>query len=113
MDGSKTGRKVGWFSCGAASAIACALAKPDVVCYSHANCIPCSKAQSPNYWSLVRKVNPREFHRAAKLSRRLGARLTRIKGERIFIDEIPADWPVSEAEAPACDMLCQLAESSM
>jgi len=36
-------------------------------------------------------------------------RLCRIKGERVFIDEIPADWPTTNPIAPACDFLCQIA----
>jgi len=30
-------------------------------------------------------------------SRELGVRLTRLKGERIFLDEIPADYDSTEA----------------
>lgn len=78
--------------------------------FPNANCIPCVKATSPSYWALVRKEFPTQFARMAELSRRLGARLTRISDERIFIDEIPADHPVTEAIAPECDFLCQLAE---
>lgn len=49
----------------------------------------------------------------AKLSRKLGARLTRINGVRMFIDEIPADYPTTEAIAPECDFLCSLVEQDM
>ena len=79
--------------------------------FPNANCMPCGKATSPNYWALVRLKRPVEFWRMATLARRLGARLTRINGVRIFIDEIPADWPVTEAEAPACDFMCGVVES--
>ena len=44
------------------------------------------------------------------LSRKLGARLARVKGERVFIDEGPWDHPTTEPIAPECDFLCQLAE---
>ncbi len=60
------------------------------------NCIGCVKATSPNYWALIRKYFPEVFARRAEQSRRFGkngVRLTRIKNERIFIDEIPDDWP--------------------
>lgn len=77
------------------------------------NCIPCVKATSPDYWSLVRREFPSEFQRMAKLSRELGVRLTRIKGERSFIDEIPADWPCTDPVAPACDFLCQFAAQDL
>jgi hypothetical protein len=73
------------------------------------NCIPCGKATSAAYWALVRKHFPSEFERMATLSRELGARLCRIDGERAFIDEIPADYPVTQPVMPACDFLCALA----
>lgn len=78
--------------------------------FPNANCIPCCKATSPDYWSLVRQCFPAEFDRMADLSRRLEVRLTRVGGERVFIDEIPADHPVTEPIAPECDFLCALAE---
>jgi len=81
--------------------------------FPNANCIPCVKATSPSYWALVRKEFPVQFHRMADLSRKLNARLTRIGEERIFIDEIPINHPVTEPIAPECDFLCHLAEQDM
>lgn len=81
--------------------------------FQNANCIPCVKATSPNYWSLVRKEFPAEFQRASDLSRQLGARLCRIDDERRFIDEIPVDWPTTDPIAPSCDFLCHLAEQDI
>lgn len=75
--------------------------------FQNNNCIPCVKATSPSYWALVRKAFPAEFDRMAKLSRELNVRLTRIKDERRFIDEIPLDHPTTDPIAPACDFLCQ------
>jgi len=46
----------------------------------------------------------------AAYAREIGARLTRINDVRIFIDEIPADWPMTNPIVPACDFLCHLAE---
>jgi hypothetical protein len=81
--------------------------------FPNANCIPCCKATSPAYWALVRRHYPAQFGRMAELSRRLGVTLTRLQGDRAFIDEIPADHPVTDPIAPACDMLCQLAERDL
>lgn len=78
-----------------------------------ANCIPCVKATSPDYWALVRQEFPVEFRRMADLSREFGARLTRLRGERAYIDEIPIDQPVTQALSPECDFLCSLAEQQM
>lgn len=81
--------------------------------FPNANCIPCCKATSPAYWALVRKEYPIQFYRMAGLSRKLGARLARIKDVRVFIDEIPIDHPITEAIAPECDFLCGLAEQEL
>jgi len=78
--------------------------------FPNANCLPCVKATSPAYWALVRRHFPDLFHRMAVLARELGVRLCRLNGERAFIDEIPADHPVVDPIAPACDFLCAIAE---
>lgn len=80
--------------------------------FPNANCIPCCKATSPDYWSLVRKEFPVQFHRMADLSRKLGARLARVDDVRVFVDEVPASQPTTAAIAPECDFLCQIAEQS-
>lgn len=59
--------------------------------YPNANCKGCVKATSPTYWNHVRKVDPEVFAARAEQSRRIGARLVRHKGKRIFLDELPAD----------------------
>lgn len=81
--------------------------------FPNANCIPCVKATSPAYWALVRLHFPDEFYRMAEISRSLDVRLTRINGERVFIDEIPDDHPVTQPIAPECDFLCSMAEQEM
>lgn len=79
----------------------------------NANCVPCVKATSAAYWALIREKFPAEFERMVELSHRFGARLARVNGERVFIDEIPADHPTTEPLAPECDFLCSLAEQDM
>jgi hypothetical protein len=83
--------------------------------FPNANCLGtgCVKATSPDYWSLYRFCFPNEFARTAAYSREIGARLTRINDVRIFIDEIPADWPMTNPIVPACDFLCHIAEQEM
>lgn len=56
--------------------------------YPNANCIGCVKATSPTYWNHVRKMHPAIFNDRAIQSRMIGARLVRVKGERIFLDEL-------------------------
>ena len=80
--------------------------------FHNANCMQtgCVKATSPNYWSLYRHHFPTEFARTAAYCREIGCRLTRIKNVRIFIDEIPADWPMTNPIVPVCDFMCATAE---
>ena len=59
--------------------------------YPNANCIGCVKATSPTYWNHVRQVHPDVFQARAEQSRRIGAKLARYKGQRIYLDELPAD----------------------
>lgn len=77
--------------------------------YPNGNCPGCVKATSPDYWALVRLRHPEVFARRAEQSRRFGAKLARIGDERVFIDEIPADWPILNPQVSACDFLCQIA----
>jgi hypothetical protein len=56
--------------------------------YPNANCIGCVKATSPTYWNHVRQMHPEIFEDRAKQSREIGARLVRVKGQRIFLDEL-------------------------
>lgn len=59
--------------------------------YPNANCIGCVKATSPTYWNHVRKMHPDIFEERATQSRDIGVKLARYKGERVFLDELPAD----------------------
>lgn len=83
--------------------------------FPNANCLGtgCGKATSPDYWSLYRHHFPEQFARTAAYAREIGARLTRINNERIYIDEIPADWPMTNPIVPACDFLCHLASMDL
>jgi len=56
--------------------------------YPNANCIGCVKSSSPTYWNLVRKTFPNVFEERAVQSRRIGCRLVKVKGKRIFLDEL-------------------------
>lgn len=56
--------------------------------FPNANCIGCVKATSPTYWNLVRKEYPEVFEERATQSRQIGAKLTRVKGKRVFLDEL-------------------------
>lgn len=59
--------------------------------YPNANCIGCVKASSPTYWNHVRNIHPQVYQERAEQSRRIGAKLVRYKGKRVYLDELPAD----------------------
>lgn len=75
--------------------------------FDHNNCIGCVKATSAGYWNRVRKHFPEVFARRARQSELIGARLVRVKGERVFLSQLP-----TEADAPDddidCGPVCQL-----
>ena len=56
--------------------------------FPNANCVGCVKATSPTYWNHVRKHYPAIFAARAAQSRDIGARLVRVNGKRIFLDEL-------------------------
>lgn len=78
--------------------------------FPNANCLGsgCVKATSPDYWSLFRQEFPLRFAKTAAVARDIGCRLSRINDERVFIDDIPADWPTTNPIGPACDFLCHI-----
>jgi 3'-phosphoadenosine 5'-phosphosulfate sulfotransferase (PAPS reductase)/FAD synthetase len=71
--------------------------------FNHNNCIGCVKATSPYYWSRTRTLFPEVFARRVAQSRDLGVRLARVKGERVFLDEIPLDFG---GDGPDGDIEC-------
>lgn len=76
----------------------------------NANCDGCVKATSPTYWNLIRVKRPQAFKERAEQSRRLGVRLVRYKGKRIFLDELPADAkgrPIKDMNFE-CGIFCEV-----
>lgn len=78
--------------------------------YPNANCIGCVKATSPTYWSLVRDQHPSVFAERAEQSRRIGCRLVRYKGKRLFLDELPigATGRPLKKNAIECGIFCEI-----
>jgi hypothetical protein len=82
--------------------------------FKHNNCIGCAKATGAGYWNRVRIHFPNEFNHMAQLSRQLGARMTRIGEERIFLDELPEGVGDYESEPEIqCGIFCHMAEREM
>lgn len=55
--------------------------------FENNNCIGCPKGGA-GYWNMIRKHFPDRFQRMCELSRRLGARLVKQDGQRVFLDEL-------------------------
>lgn len=75
--------------------------------FDHNNCLGCVKATSPGYWNRVRRLFPEVFWKRAAQSRKLGVRLVRLKGKRIFLDELPLDADAPD-DAIECGPVCQV-----
>lgn len=74
----------------------------------NANCLGCVKATSPTYWNLIRKIAPEVFLARAEQSRRLGAKLVRVKNKRIYLDELdPAAKGRPLKSMPDCGLFCE------
>jgi hypothetical protein len=77
--------------------------------YRNNNCIGCVKATSAKYWNMVRRDFPHVFQRRVEQSRELGVRLTRYKGERVFLDELPPNYLSGKLEDVSCGPECGVA----
>jgi len=78
--------------------------------YHNNNCIGCVKGGA-GYWNKIRVDFPQHFDRMAKLERVIGASITKSKGERVFLDELPkdaGDYPTEQNIE--CSIFCKLAE---
>ncbi len=74
--------------------------------FPNANCIGCVKSSSPTYWNLVRKKFPDVFQHRAEQSRRIGAKLVKYKGKRIYLDELPENAKGGKLKAIECGIFC-------
>ncbi len=76
--------------------------------FPNANCIGCVKSSSPTYWNLVREKFPEVFKHRAEQSRRVGAKLVKYKGERIYLDELPKDAKGGKLKSIECGIFCDM-----
>lgn len=75
--------------------------------YANNNCIGCVKAASPAYWNKIRKDFPETFSKRCEQSRRFGTKLVKVKGTRIFLDELDNDCQESIEEDLSCGPQCK------
>lgn len=75
--------------------------------FDNNNCIGCPKGGA-GYWNMIRKHFPEQFGRMCELSRRLGARLVRQDGKRIFLDELrPEIGKQKDEPVISCSAFCE------
>ena len=78
--------------------------------YTNNNCIGCVKGGA-GYLNKIRRDFPEVFNRMAKLEREIGATILKVKGERIFLDELdPTVGKHQDEPDISCSLLCQIAE---
>lgn len=78
--------------------------------YRNNNCIGCVKGGA-GYWNKIRKDFPDVFKLRCEQSRMLSAKLIKLNGRRMFLDELPegvGDYPTEESIQ--CGILCEIAE---
>lgn len=76
--------------------------------YPNANCRGCPKATSPDYWNLVRRVDPEVFAQRVQTSRELNVKLVELHKERIFLDELPMQThQPTLIDVPDCGFWCE------
>tara|TARA_R100000808_G_C2153015_1_gene162839 strand:- start:5045 stop:5908 length:864 start_codon:yes stop_codon:yes gene_type:complete len=89
--------------------------------YKNANCTGCVKAESLGYWAAIREDFPKVFNWYANFERKIGAidpntgkpkgaainkRYEGDKRIRVFLDEIPADFPPKRNISFTCGYSC-------
>ena len=74
--------------------------------YPNANCIGCVKSSSPTYWNLVRSTFPEVFKQREIQSRRIGCKLVKRKGRRIFLDELLETDKGGKIKSYECGIFC-------
>ena len=55
---------------------------------------------------ITRKMHPEVFAARAELSRRIKCKLVRLKGKRIYLDELPADAVGGKMIGYECGIFC-------
>lgn len=79
--------------------------------FNNNNCIGCVKAESSNYWNLIRQHFPDVFAKRSEQERRIGYSLTRVNKQPIYLDELPVEFVKVVHEDIQCGLLCEIALS--
>ena len=72
----------------------------------NANCIGCVKSQSPTYWNLIRGLFPEQYKDREEQSRRIGVKLVKLHGKRIYLDELKPTDKGGKIKSWECGIFC-------
>lgn len=81
--------------------------------YQNNNCIGCVKG-GLGYWNKIKVDFPQEFDRMAQLEKKIGAKILKHKGERIWLSDLPkdaGDYPTEQSIE--CGIFCHMAEEDL
>ena len=73
--------------------------------YKNNNCIGCVKGGT-GYWNKIREDFPERFEEMAALEKEIGAKICKVKGERIWLYDLPTDVGKDKSEDVECGVLC-------
>jgi hypothetical protein len=76
--------------------------------FKNANCIGCVKSSSPKYWNLVRKNFPKIFDQRATQSKEINCKLVKVKGKRIFLNELDINNNSGSIDNSDCGIFCDI-----
>lgn len=81
--------------------------------YLNNNCVGCVKG-GMGYWNKIRVDFPETFDRMAALERDIGATVLKVKGRRLYLDQLEPDRGRYAAEPDiACGLQCTVAEEEL
>ena len=76
--------------------------------FPNANCIGCVKSSSPTYWNMVRNTFPEVFEQRAEQSKIIGCKLVKVKGRRVYLDELKPEDKGGKIKSFECSIFCNI-----
>jgi hypothetical protein len=81
--------------------------------YQNNNCIGCVKG-GLGYWNKIKIDFPEHFEKMAQLEKTIGAKILKLKGERIWLSDLPndvGDYPTEQSIE--CGIFCHMADQDI
>ena len=82
--------------------------------YQHNTCLGCVKSTGAGYWNKIKVDFPERFWMMAGMSRALGVKMVELKGQRIFLDDLPTGVGRYQDEPEIqCGIFCEAAQQEL